>query len=353
MLAVDVAAIRLLGRRKSFAVGCGVAIVVIAIALGLGGVLGGYYEDHFGVVRLWSYGVFLHGPVLSIGTAILWRRERPMLACGGVLAAVALALIAADAFLVEPHWLDVSHHQISSPKIHRPVRIAVVADLQASRIGPYERDVFRRVLEEKPDIILLAGDYLQVPWNQYEPLRRELHDFLREIHFSAPGGMFAVKGNVDRLGWHDIFAGLGVTTVDARQSFKLGDDLQLTCLGLYESFDSTLAVTVAPSDRFHLVLGHVPNFALGKIDADLLVAGHTHGGQVRFPWIGPVITHSRIPNSWAAGVTDLPGRGKLLVSRGIGMERGYAPPMRFLCRPELVVIDLLPEGDGGTTDEHQ
>jgi len=348
MLAVDMAALRLLGRRKSLAVGCGVAICALAIALGLGGALGGPYEDHFGVFRLWAYGVFLHGPALSLGTAILWRRERPMLARGAVLATVALAMIAADAFLVEPHWLEVSYRQISSPKIRRPLRIVVVADLQTDRIGPYERDVFRRVLEEKPDIILLAGDYLQVPREQYEPLRHELHDFLREIHFAAPGGMFAVQGNVDTSGWHDIFAGLGVTTVAARQSFALGDDLQLTCLGLYESFDSTLTVTGAPPDRFHLVLGHVPNFALGKIDADLLVAGHTHGGQVRFPWIGPVITHARVPNAWAAGLTDLPGGGKLLVSRGIGMERGHAPPMRFLCRPELMVIDLLPEKGEGT-----
>ena len=42
-------------------------------------------------------------------------------------------------------------------------------------------------------------------------------------------------------------------------------------------------------------------------------------------------------------MTDLPGGGKLLVSRGTGMERGNAPQMRFNCRPELAVIDLLPE----------
>jgi uncharacterized protein len=93
-------------------------------------------------------------------------------------------------------------------------------------------------------------------------------------------------------------------------------------------------------------LGHVPNFALGTIEADLLVAGHTHGGQVRLPWIGPISTHSRIPNAWAAGVTDLPGGGKLAVSRGIGMERHFAPPIRFLCRPELMVIEVTPRKDG-------
>jgi uncharacterized protein len=53
-----------------------------------------------------------------------------------------------------------------------------------------------------------------------------------------------------------------------------------------------------------------------------------------------------VPNSWAAGLTALPSGAKLIVSRGIGMERAYAPRMRFLCRPELLVIDLEPEKVG-------
>ena len=92
----------------------------------------------------------------------------------------------------------------------------------------------------------------------------------------------------------------------------------------------------------------MPNFALGQVQADLLVAGHTHGGQVQLPLIGPMVVNCRIPHRWAAGFTDLRGGGKLLVSRGIGMERGYAPRLRFLCRPELVVIDLTPETKGSS-----
>ncbi|HEX6202615.1 MAG TPA: hypothetical protein VF100_06400, partial [Thermoanaerobaculia bacterium] len=74
----------------------------------------------------------------------------------------------------------------------------------------------------------------------------------------------------------------------------------------------------------------------------LLLAGHTHGGQVRLPGVGPLVTASRVPRSWAAGRTALADDRTLIVSRGIGMERGYAPQLRFLCRPELVVVDLEP-----------
>ncbi len=55
-----------------------------------------------------------------------------------------------------------------------------------------------------------------------------------------------------------------------------------------------------------------------------------------------LLTLSRVPRSWTSGMTELPRGGRLLVSRGIGMERSGAPPLRFLCRPELVVVDLVP-----------
>ena len=351
MLAVDFVALWLVGRRKNLIVWRGVMTCAAAVALILGAILAGCFENYFGIFRLWAYGVFLHGVALLIGTVVLWRRQRPLLAAGAGLGALAVVLIAVDAFLVEPFWLEVSYYRFASPKIHRPVRIVVVADLQTDRIGRYERAVLSRVLEEKPDIILLAGDYVQASEEEEEGLRHELHDFLREIHFTAPRGMFAVQGNVDSPGWQQIFAGLGVTTVDVDQSFEL-DDLQLTCLSLEQSGLGQVTITNPRRDRFHLVLGHVPNFAVGKIQADLVLAAHTHGGQVRFPGIGPVIIHSCIPYAWASGLTQLPGGAKLLISRGIGMERGYAPRMRFLCRPELVVIDLTP-GEKKTTDEHK
>jgi len=75
----------------------------------------------------------------------------------------------------------------------------------------------------------------------------------------------------------------------------------------------------------------------------LSLAGHTHGGQVRLPVLGPVTTLSSVPRRYAAGLSVRPAGGHLFVSRGIGMERENAPRLRFLCRPQLVVIDLLPE----------
>jgi predicted MPP superfamily phosphohydrolase len=234
------------------------------------------------------------------------------------------------------------------------LRIVVVADFQTNVIGDYEASVLRRTMEQKPDVILLAGDYLQARRGEGQMLRSEFKKILRQNPLSAPLGVFAVQGNVDGDTWRDIFDGFDIKTSQTTKTYEL-DGLNLTCLNLGESFFSKLKVRNRSEDVFHLVLGHVPNFAQGEVSADLIVCGHTHGGQVRFPFIGPIITHATIPNSWAAGMTDLPRGGKLFVSRGVGMERGWSPPIRFLCRSELAIIDLVPEKKGDskkeTTDE--
>ncbi len=59
-------------------------------------------------------------------------------------------------------------------------------------------------------------------------------------------------------------------------------------------------------------------------------------------WVGPLLTLSQVPRAWAAGRTDQSDGRTLAASRDIGMERGWAPRLRFLCRPEVVVIVLLP-----------
>jgi uncharacterized protein len=346
MLNVDAVAIVLIGRSRRLAVLVEVAVCFGAIAAVLGLTLGMRFENHFGVMRLWAYGLFLHGTAMLLATAVVWRRCHRRLALAAGLAALALVAIAIDAFLIEPTWLEVSHRRIASAKIHKPLRIVVVADLQTDEIGPYQRRVLYQILEEKPDVVLFAGDYLQPSWQGQEGVRSEFRRLLSEPAFRQLSSkrLFAVQGNTDPPDWTKIFEGLdlGVTLVRETRSFDLGE-IRLTCLDISDSRSTLLVVTDPAPGRFHLVLGHIPNFARGRVDADLLVAGHTHGGQVRLPWFGAILTLCNVPRAWAAGLTQLPGGGQLLVSRGIGLECGYAPRLRFLCRPELMVIDLVPE----------
>jgi hypothetical protein len=129
--------------------------------------------------------------------------------------------------------------------------------------------------------------------------------------------------------------------------------IELHGLSLYQSHAPRMGaaeverwLAQADPSAFHLLMGHAPDFALllkpGR-QVDLALAGHTHGGQVRLPGIGALITKSGVPKEMVSGVLpDLPG-GPLLVSSGVGCVRhNEMPRLRFNCPPELILIHLLP-----------
>jgi predicted MPP superfamily phosphohydrolase len=95
---------------------------------------------------------------------------------------------------------------------------------------------------------------------------------------------------------------------------------------------------------FRLFLYHFPDAVeeASAANIDLYLAGHTHGGQVRLPFYGALITFSRYDKRYEAGLYRL-GAATMYVNRGIGMEGGKAPRVRFLDRPEITVIDVAPK----------
>jgi hypothetical protein len=301
----------------------------------------------FELINLLAMGVFIAGPIfLAMAQAAARKNNLKIIANMFLAMALLVVAISIDAFVIEPHWLEVTNVKLSSSKISKPLKIAVLSDLQTDQIGEYEKAAVKRVMKEKPDLILLPGDYIQcLTWPEQVKWQAELTKLLKEMKFAAPLGVYAVQGNVEVDGWPEIFKGLPITAMPDSKTITTGE-LAITGLSFRDSFNPT--VKVEPNKLYHIVLGHGPDFALAKPDADLLVAGHTHGGQVQIPLFGPPLTLSGVPRHWAQGtkeqeaVETKPGT-RLILSRGVGMERCYAPRMRFLCRPQLIFIELVPE----------
>ncbi|MBU6451356.1 MAG: metallophosphoesterase [Cyanobacteria bacterium REEB67] len=299
--------------------------------------------EAFEIVNLAAYGIFIGGPIILLIAVYTARRGKLLISAGFYLfLALLVVAVGIDAFLVEPHLLENSYQTIKSDKIKKPIKIAVLSDLQTDHVNSYDQEALKRVLAEKPDLILMPGDYVQCLTDDKqiaEVIR--FRDMLRRLGFGAPGGAYAVRGNAEPDGWTVEFEKTGVTANEKTSLYK-SLDLDITALSFADSFNTAYKYKHLDDGRFQIIFGHGPDFALAHPQADLLIAGHTHGGQVRLPGIGPILTLSKVPRSWAAGRTEIDPATTLIVSRGVGMERRYAPRLRFLCRPQLVFITLIP-----------
>jgi predicted MPP superfamily phosphohydrolase len=118
----------------------------------------------------------------------------------------------------------------------------------------------------------------------------------------------------------------------------------VTCRHLVADDAARMGETVAQSseEALRLLLFHSPDIAQDASEAgvDLYLCGHTHGGQVRLPFYGALITSSALGKKYEMGRYEI-GPMTLYVSRGIGVEGASAPRARFLCSPEVILWSLV------------
>jgi predicted MPP superfamily phosphohydrolase len=102
-------------------------------------------------------------------------------------------------------------------------------------------------------------------------------------------------------------------------------------------------MTGVTREDYVLLIYHNPDqaYVASDLGVDLYLTGHTHGGQVRLPLYGALLTSSQFGKTFEQGSYSL-GKMALYVNRGVGMEGSFAPRVRFLAPPEIAVIDLIP-----------
>jgi predicted MPP superfamily phosphohydrolase len=245
-------------------------------------------------------------------------------------------------YFIEPYRLTTRYVEIRTSKISsdgRPIRIAHISDMHSDPSPRLEEQLPEAIARENPDIIVFSGDSLNSPDGL--PVFRNCLTQLAKI---AP--TFVVRGNWDAWYWTniDLFGATGATELKsaAEPVIIRGTEIWVAGVPVGDEAKVFEVLDGIPRDKFSVFLYHYPD-EIEKVAArglDLYCAGHTHGGQIALPFYGALMTLSKYGKRFEAGTYRV-GDTWLNVNRGIGMEGGTAPRVRFWAVPEITVIDLI------------
>lgn len=243
-------------------------------------------------------------------------------------------------FFVEPYWLSIEHVKLSSTKLAKGqfVRLVQISDLHCDREKRLEDRLPEAISAEKPDAILFTGDAI----NSASGLQN-FRQCLTRLASIAP--TFVVKGNWDA--WYfkesDRFGGTGAVELNSNAVPLTVRASKIWIAGLPVGTKQSVHETVsnAPTNQYRIFLFHYPDYIeeMARNNIDLYLAGHTHGGQVALPFYGALVTLAATGKKYESGLHHL-GNTFIYTNRGIGMEGGRAPRVRFCARPEVTVIDV-------------
>ena len=255
-------------------------------------------------------------------------------------------LVAGLPVFFEPYLFEVNTYRVPLsrlPASFTGFRIAQITDLHYGFFMPdrFLERVVRRVNGIEPDLIACTGDFvhargnidnIDAVWAHLERLR-------------APAGVWAVLGNHDHyLGFGRSLNRMTRSGMSLRHrsiSIQRGDSrIWIGGAGDHQTDEEGVDVAFkgVPADACKILLAHNPETADAafRTTVDLVVSGHTHGGQVKIPFIAP----PKLPvrnGRYISGLMQT-GRTQLFISRGIGWA---GLPIRFNCFPEIAVLELV------------
>lgn len=275
-------------------------------------------------------------PVLCLALAA--GRKAPRVPAIAVSAALLTVKFYGEVW--EPANLEVERVTVRVPGLAREVRLVHLSDLQTDSIGPLHDRARAEANAFKPDLVVFTGDVINHP-----SVAGAAADWLKG--FTPEGRKYFVTGDVDGIAEMDGLLGrAGFEKLDGRRLLVKAAGTEFTLLGvdIWSWREAGALARLAEGTKHpRLLLSHRPDAALAAGDAvDLVLSGHTHGGQVCVPFWGPIITLSRVARGVAAGGLHRVGLVQLLVSRGLGWEGHVAPRVRLFCRPHLILVDLRP-----------
>ncbi len=254
------------------------------------------------------------------------------------------------AFWLEPYKIAVSRESLVTGKLPADAHFKILhlGDLHLERLSIREENLNQIIRKLAPDAILFSGDFLCLSSIRDKKSWEDLQSVLSE--WKAPLGIYAVTGSpaVDiPENFPDLLAGTPVKLLRNELATLEKEDKRINVIGLgcshkpHEDFAQLQPLLTKVDSSFLILLHHSPDIAPLLTDGciDLQLSGHTHGGQVCLPIIGPLFTGSLYNLKFKSGKYQI-GNLLLYIVRGLGLEGLSAPRVRFLCPPEIVLWEI-------------
>lgn len=251
-------------------------------------------------------------------------------------------VLACYSLFVEPNMLEVNRYKIKDTQL-AGVKVVFASDFH---IKPYQQKRLRKSVElinsQNPDLVLSVGDFVS---GHNAKMTMPIENIAKELgNIKSKYGFYTTLGNHDS--WHGtkliseslekygikVLANENTSVmVNGKTIYIAGiEDLMTGNPDIYKALEGTKTPTI--------LLTHSPDmFPKVHYPINLTLSGHTHGGQIRIPFFGPIFTASRYGNKYASGLAVFKNGNKMITTKGIGTS---ILPIRFNCMPEIVVIEF-------------
>jgi uncharacterized protein len=272
--------------------------------------------------------------------------RRRFLKSAGVLGLTSIALERSAALSSLEGPIEVSRHTVTLRHLPDPfhkLKIVQLSDIHHSSYVSFN-EVYRMVEitnQEQPDLVFLTGDY--VTWSR--KYIRPVAEALKNV--KSRFGVYAVLGNHDfRVDADLITASLGESRIDVLRNASRRIDFQQQSLWIagvdeysYGRSDLGKALAGIPASQPRILLAHHPEILplAARHQVDFVFSGHTHGGQIKIPYLGSLNGVAANGQNHASGFIRYE-HTRMYVSRGLGK---VVLPFRLFCPPELPVFNLV------------
>ncbi len=264
---------------------------------------------------------------------------------------ISLSALLWYSLIFEPNNIQVERISITIenlPEEFEGTKIAHLTDFHSYNFGEREKRVLEILEDIDPDFVFITGDFIDHKTKDINSCQ----EFWRELGNKYQGKIFGITGNheywnndIEAKDFKNLLEESGIVVLDNKNEKIFQGDEYIYLIGVDDPHtgndDLEKAAAGAEEDIPKILLAHSPDIvndleSLKKEDVDLILAGHTHGGQIVIPFVQPYWTPTKNHGRYASGLFEIGGT-YLYVNRGIGMA---VLPVRFNCPPEVTVIEL-------------